>query len=97
MEVLIVEYTQEKVHAGLIGEARNINPIWQNDHEEIVPRLVDELGQTLGPSNEDLLASLDENEFALNNVTPSESRYCSKSDNFSTALGLLAAHDDHVL
>lgn len=56
-----MEYTQEKVLARLIGEDENFNPVGQTDHEQIVPRPVDELGQILGPSNEDLLASLDEN------------------------------------
>lgn len=93
-----MQYNWEKVLARLIGEAENLNPVGQTDHEQIVLRPVDELGQTLGPSNEDLLASLDENhEFALNNATPSESGYCSRSDNFSTASGLLTAHYENVL
>ncbi|OCT97925.1 hypothetical protein XELAEV_18010153mg [Xenopus laevis] len=42
----------------------------------------EELGQALGPSDEDLLASLEENEeFSNNNVVPSESGYYSRSEN----------------
>ncbi|KFV73826.1 RecQ-mediated genome instability protein 1 [Struthio camelus australis] len=90
VDALLEEYSQERVLARLIGEAENPSPVGRTDHEQIVPRPVDELVQTLGPSDEELLASLEENsEFTFNNETPSESGYCSRSNNFTTTSGSL--------
>ncbi|NXL00967.1 RMI1 protein, partial [Mesembrinibis cayennensis] len=98
VDALLEEYSQERVLARLIGETENPNSVGQADHNQIVSRPVDELEQTLGPSDEELLASLDENnEFTLNNETASESGYCSRSKNFSTASGSLTAHNGNVL
>ncbi|KAF1670984.1 RMI1 protein, partial [Pygoscelis papua] len=95
---LLEEYSQERVLARLIGETENPNAVGQAGHNQIVSRPVDELEQTLGPSDEELLASLDENnEFTLNNVTSLESGYCSRSNNFSTASGSLTGHNGNVL
>uniref|UniRef100_A0A8B9Q9T4 RecQ-mediated genome instability protein 1 n=1 Tax=Apteryx owenii TaxID=8824 RepID=A0A8B9Q9T4_APTOW len=88
VDALLEEYSQERVLARLIGEAENPNPVGRTDHEQVVPRPVDELGQALGPSDEELLAGLEENnEFTLNSETPLESGYCSRSNNFSTISG----------
>ncbi|KGL80858.1 RecQ-mediated genome instability protein 1 [Tinamus guttatus] len=92
---LLEEYSQERVLARLIGEAENPNPVGRTDHERVLPRPVDELGQALGPSDEELLASLEENsEFTLNNETRLESGYFSRSNNFNTASG---SHHRNVL
>ncbi|NWH23657.1 recQ-mediated genome instability protein 1 [Grus americana] len=98
VDALLEEYSQERVLARLIGETENPNSVGQAGHDQIVSRPVDELEQTLGPSDEELLASLDENnEFTLNNKTSLESGYCSRSNNFSTASGSLTAHNGNVL
>ncbi|KFP38657.1 RecQ-mediated genome instability protein 1 [Chlamydotis macqueenii] len=98
VEAFLEEYSQERVLARLIGENENPNSVGQAGRNQIVSRPVDELEQTLGPSDEELLASLDENnEIALNNETPLESGYYSRSDNFSRASGSLTAHNGNVL
>lgn len=98
VDALFEDYCQERVLARLIGETENPNAVGQAGHEQIFSRPVDELEQTLGPSDEELLASLDENnEFTLNNRTSLESGYCSRTNNFSTASGSLTAHTGNVL
>ncbi|XP_068032296.1 recQ-mediated genome instability protein 1 [Anomalospiza imberbis] len=98
VDALLEDYCQERVLARLIGEAENPNSVGQAGHEQIFSRPVDELEQILGPSDEELLASLDENnEFTLNNRTSLESGYCSRSNNFNTASGSLTAHNGNVL
>ncbi|KAF1405527.1 RecQ-mediated genome instability protein 1, partial [Spheniscus magellanicus] len=98
VDALLEEYSQERVLARLIGETENPNAVGQAGHNQIVSRPVDELEQTVGPSDEELLAGLDENnEFTLNNETSLESGYCSRSNNFSTASGSLTAHNGNVL
>ncbi|KFU99921.1 RecQ-mediated genome instability protein 1 [Tauraco erythrolophus] len=98
VDALLNEYSQERVLARLIGETENPNSVEQAGHNQIVSRPVDELEQTLGPSDEELLASLDENnEFTLNRETSLESGYCTRSNNFSTASGSLTAHHGNVL
>ncbi|KAM8792862.1 recQ-mediated genome instability protein 1 [Eudromia elegans] len=95
VDALLEEYSQERVLARLIGEAENPNPAADRTDREQVPRHVDELGQALGPSDEELLASLEENsEFTLDNETRSESGYYSRSNIFSIASG---SHNGHVL
>ncbi|KAM6328686.1 recQ-mediated genome instability protein 1 isoform 1-T2 [Alca torda] len=98
VDALLEEYSQERVLARLIGETENPSSVGQAGHDQTVSRPVDELEQTPGPSDEELLASLDENnEFILNNETSLESGYCSRSNNFSTASGSLTAHNGNVL
>ncbi|NXC41501.1 RMI1 protein, partial [Penelope pileata] len=98
VDALLGEYSQERVLARLIGEAENPNSDGQPGREQIVVHPVDELEQALGPSDEELLASLDENnEFILNNETSLESGYCSRSNNFSTASGSLTAYNENTL
>ncbi|NXT79732.1 RMI1 protein, partial [Zapornia atra] len=97
VDALLEEYSQERVLARLIGETENLPSVGQAGHDQVVSRPMDELAQTLGPSDEELLASLDENnEFALNNETSSESGYCSRSNNFLTASGSLTAPRGNV-
>ncbi|NWR09824.1 RMI1 protein, partial [Paradoxornis webbianus] len=98
VDVLLEDYCQERVLARLIGETENPNSVGQAGDEQIFSRPADELEQTLGPSDEELLASLDENsEFTLNNRTSLESGYCSRSNNFNTASGSVTAHNGNVL
>ncbi|XP_027577369.1 recQ-mediated genome instability protein 1 [Pipra filicauda] len=98
VDALLEDYSQERVLARLIGETENCNSVGQAGHEQIFSRPVDESEQSLGPSDEELLAGLDENnEFTLNNGTSLESGYCSKSNNFSTASGSLTVHNGNVL
>ncbi|NXS06831.1 RMI1 protein, partial [Neodrepanis coruscans] len=98
VDALLEDYSQERVLARLIGETGNSNSVGQAGHTQIFARPVDELEQSFSPSNEELLASLDENdEFTLNNETSVESRHCSRSSNFSTASVLLTAHNGNVL
>ncbi|NXR99751.1 RMI1 protein, partial [Oxylabes madagascariensis] len=98
VDVLLEDYCQERVLARLIGETENPNSVGQAGCEQIFSRPADELEQTLAPSDEELLASLDENsEFTLNNRTSLESGYCSRSNNFNTASSSLTAHNGNVL
>ncbi|NWX50565.1 RMI1 protein, partial [Steatornis caripensis] len=97
VDALLEEYSQESVLARLIGETENPKSVGQAGHDQIVSRHVDELEQALGPSDEELLASLESNELTLNNGTTLESGYCSRSNNFSTASGSLTAHNGNVL
>uniref|UniRef100_A0A452IVW0 RecQ-mediated genome instability protein 1 n=1 Tax=Gopherus agassizii TaxID=38772 RepID=A0A452IVW0_9SAUR len=96
VDALLEEYAQERVLARLIGEAENPNPVKQRDHEQGILGAVDELGQTLGPSDEELLASLDESdEFTINHAIPLESGYCSRSNNSNTATHLLLSSNEN--
>ncbi|NWU17909.1 RMI1 protein, partial [Cephalopterus ornatus] len=98
VDALLEDYSQERVLARLIGETETPNSVGQAGREQISSRPVDELEQTLGPSDEELLASLDENnEFTLNNGTSSESGYCSRSNNLSTASGSLTVRNGNIL
>lgn len=97
VDALLEEYSQERVLARLLGEAENPDSVRQPGHEQIVPGPVDELGQTLGPSDEELLASLDENnDFILNNETSLESGYCSRSNNFSATSCSLTTYNENT-
>ncbi|NWR58098.1 RMI1 protein, partial [Bucorvus abyssinicus] len=97
VDALLEEYSQERVLARLIGETENPNSVGQAGHNQIISRPVDELEQTPGPSDEELLASLDENnEFTLDNEGSLESGYCSRSNNFSTTSGSLTARNGNV-
>ncbi|XP_038259812.1 recQ-mediated genome instability protein 1 isoform X2 [Dermochelys coriacea] len=96
VDALLEDYAQERVLARLIGEGENPNPVKQHDHEQGILGAVDELGQTLGPSDEELLASLDENdEFTINHEVPLESGYCSGSNNSNTATHLLLSSNEN--
>ncbi|NXG52551.1 RMI1 protein, partial [Psilopogon haemacephalus] len=86
VDALLEEYSQERVLARLIGDSENVNSVGQASHNQIVSRPLDELEQTLGPSDEELLASLGENtEFTLNNEASLESGYYTRTNNFNTA------------
>uniref|UniRef100_A0A8C8VMS0 RecQ-mediated genome instability protein 1 n=1 Tax=Pelusios castaneus TaxID=367368 RepID=A0A8C8VMS0_9SAUR len=96
VDALLEAYAQEKVLARLIGEEENRHPVKQHDHEQGILGAVNEVRQTLGPSDEELLASLDENdEFTINHEIPLESGYCSKSDNSNTTMHLLLSSSEN--
>ncbi|KFO89795.1 RecQ-mediated genome instability protein 1 [Buceros rhinoceros silvestris] len=98
VDALLEEYSQERVLARLIGETENPNSVGQAGHNQIISRPVNELEQNPGPSDEELLASLDENtEFTLDNEASLESGYCSRSNNFSTTSSSLNARNGNVL
>ncbi|NXU55480.1 RMI1 protein, partial [Turnix velox] len=96
VDTLLEEYSQERVLATLIGETENPDSVGHTSDNQTVSRPVGELEQIPGPSDEELIASLDENEFTLNNRTSLESGYCSRSNTFSTASGSLTAQNENV-
>ncbi|XP_019064320.1 recQ-mediated genome instability protein 1 [Fukomys damarensis] len=70
VDALLEEYAQEKVLARLIGESDPTASVIPNNSNQNIPRVTDVLDPVLGPSDEELLASLDENdELEANNVT----------------------------
>lgn len=64
---LLEEYAQEKVLARLIGEPDPIVAVIPNNSNENIPGVIDVLDPVLGPSDEELLASLDENDESVPN------------------------------
>ncbi|XP_032146702.1 recQ-mediated genome instability protein 1 [Sapajus apella] len=73
VDALLGEYAQDKVLARLIGEPDPIVSVIPNNSNQNISRVTDVLDSALGPSDEELLASLDENdELAANNDTSSE-------------------------
>ncbi|EHA99688.1 RecQ-mediated genome instability protein 1 [Heterocephalus glaber] len=70
VDALLEEYAQEKVLARLIGESDPIASVIPNNSNQNISKVIDVLDPVLGPSDEELLASLDENdELAANNDT----------------------------
>ncbi|XP_007937143.1 recQ-mediated genome instability protein 1 [Orycteropus afer afer] len=70
VDALLEEYAQEKILARLIGEADPLVSVIPNNSNQTIPRTTDITDPALGPSDEELLASLDENdELAANNDT----------------------------
>ncbi|XP_008049133.1 recQ-mediated genome instability protein 1 [Carlito syrichta] len=75
VDALLEEYAQEKVLARLIGEPDPVVSVVSNNANQNIARVTDVLDPALGPSDEELLASLDENdELAENNDTSLERR-----------------------
>uniref|UniRef100_A0A8C5K216 RecQ-mediated genome instability protein 1 n=1 Tax=Jaculus jaculus TaxID=51337 RepID=A0A8C5K216_JACJA len=66
---LLEEYAQEKVLARLIGELDPVVPVMPNNSNLNIPRVIDVLDPALGPSDEELLASLNENDEPTTNTT----------------------------
>ncbi|CAK7300305.1 RecQ-mediated genome instability protein 1 [Vulpes lagopus] len=75
VDALLEEYAQEKVLARLIGEPDPIVSVIPNNPNQSIPGITDVLDPALGPSDEELLASLDENELAANNDTSLDRRF----------------------
>ncbi|CAH2294233.1 recQ-mediated genome instability 1 [Pelobates cultripes] len=82
VEALSEEYTQDKILSRLIGVEENPLPQSSNIQDQVSARSNDELGEALGLSDEDLLASLDVNdEFTVNNGTVPDSGFYSQNEN----------------
>ncbi|KAL8203342.1 UNVERIFIED_CONTAM: hypothetical protein K2H54_049155 [Gekko kuhli] len=79
VDSLMEEYAEERVLAQLIGENDFPNAVRSVTGGPGISRPVDEVGQVLGPSDEELLASLEENGELIINEAPLESGYCSRS------------------
>ncbi|KAG8455296.1 hypothetical protein GDO86_001478 [Hymenochirus boettgeri] len=94
VEALTEEYTQSKVLSRLIGEDTAVAV-----QEQVNTMVVGEIGQALGPSDEDLLESLEVNEeFTMNNGIASDSGYYSRSDyssHYSTILSFDQQHTEN--
>lgn len=85
VDALLEEYAQEKVLGRLIGETVPIVSVIPNNSNQSIPRITDDLDLVLGPSDEELLASLDENvELAAKNDTSLE-RGCFSTGSSSNA------------
>ena len=86
VDALLEEYAQEKVLARLIGEPDPTVSVIPNNSNQSIPRIMDVLDPALGPSDEELLASLDENdELAASNNT-SFKRSCFIGNSSDTVL-----------
>ncbi|KAM9329577.1 recQ-mediated genome instability protein 1 [Gastrophryne carolinensis] len=88
VEALVEEYSQGKVLSRLVGVEEDMLPPVQ---EQNVVRQ-DVISQALGISDEDLIASLEENdELTVNQSSVPESGYYSRSDNssYSSSISLL--------
>lgn len=87
VDALIEEYAQEKVLARLIGEPDSVVSVITNNSNQNVPRNTDILESAVGPSDEELLASLEENdELPVNNDASLEKGQfgiCSSSNSIS--------------
>lgn len=85
VDALLEEYAQEKVLGRLIGETDPVVSAIQNNSNQSIPRITDDLDLVLGPSDEELLASLDDNdELAANNDTSLERRCFSTGSSSNT-------------
>ncbi|XP_003475120.1 recQ-mediated genome instability protein 1 [Cavia porcellus] len=70
VDALLEEYAQEKVLSRLIGEPDSVVSFRPNNSNQNIPRVVDVIEPVLGLSDEELLASLEENdELEANNDT----------------------------
>ncbi|XP_032248878.1 recQ-mediated genome instability protein 1 [Phoca vitulina] len=85
VDALLEEYAQEKVLARLVGEPDPIVSVIPNNPNQSIPGITDVLDPALGPSDEELLASLDENdELIANNDTSLERRCFSTGSSSNT-------------
>ncbi|XP_066468614.1 recQ-mediated genome instability protein 1 [Tiliqua scincoides] len=78
VDSLVEEYAEERVLARLIGE--NPTPVRSNIGESEITRPI----QETGPSDEELLASLGENDELMINEACPESGYCSRSTSLNS-------------
>ncbi|XP_053558419.1 recQ-mediated genome instability protein 1 isoform X2 [Bombina bombina] len=84
VEALLEEHSQVQVLSRLIGAEVSRLPQRSDTQEQDVASRADDIGQVVGPSDEDLLASLDDNlEFTINNGTVRDSGYYSRNDSSS--------------
>ncbi|XP_054843095.1 recQ-mediated genome instability protein 1 [Eublepharis macularius] len=88
VDSLMEEFAEERVLANLIGEEDAPNAVRSITGDPSRP--VAEVGQVLGPSDEELLESLEEHDELMLNEAPLESGYCSRSTSSnSTTYSLL--------
>ncbi|XP_048360490.1 recQ-mediated genome instability protein 1 isoform X2 [Sphaerodactylus townsendi] len=79
VDSLMEEYAEERVLANLIGEDAFPSTVRSVTGDPGISRPIDEVGQVLELSDEELLANLEENEELMINEAPLESGYCSRS------------------
>ncbi|KAI5757747.1 RMI1 [Gulo gulo luscus] len=85
VDALLEEYAQEKVLARLIGEPDPVVSVIPNNSNQSIPGITDVLESALGPSDEELLASLGENdELIASNDTSLERRCFSTGSSSNT-------------
>ncbi|KAJ7335578.1 hypothetical protein JRQ81_013519 [Phrynocephalus forsythii] len=86
VDSLVEEFAAERVLARLIGEEENgSNTVRTNIGESAISQPLDVVGQVAGPSDEELLASLGENDDFSINEAPLESGYYSRSTSSNSA------------
>lgn len=83
VDSLSEEYAQEKVLARLIGELDPTVSVIPNNSDHSMPRVSGDLDADLGPSDEELLASLDESEGPAAYNSASMERSCFSTGNSS--------------
>lgn len=76
---LAEEFAEQRVLARLIGEYDSPNALRSNIPECGISRPADEVGDVLAPSDEELLASLEDNDDLMRSTATLESGYCSRS------------------
>lgn len=86
VDALLEEYAQEKVLARLIGEPDPIVSVIPNNSNQSIPGITDVLDSALGPSDEELLASLDENDELIANSDTSLERRCFNTGSSSNTI-----------
>ncbi|XP_042305121.1 recQ-mediated genome instability protein 1 isoform X2 [Sceloporus undulatus] len=81
VDSLIEENAKERILTRLLGEGDENSPngVVSNNGECVIPQPIDEISQGLGPSDEELLASLEENNELMISEAPVESGYCTRS------------------
>ncbi|XP_051689713.1 recQ-mediated genome instability protein 1 [Oryctolagus cuniculus] len=88
VDALLEEYAQETVLARLLGEPDPAVAVIPVNSNQNIPRATDNLDPALGPSDEELLASLDENdELAGNHITSLERCFNSGSSSNIIPMG----------
>ncbi|KAG9486824.1 hypothetical protein GDO78_006947 [Eleutherodactylus coqui] len=87
VEALVAEFAQNKVLSRLIGMEEETLPQRTPVENQVTARSEEATLQGIDISDEDLLASLDQNEeFAINNNTAPESGYYSRSENYNSSV-----------
>nr|XP_060618102.1 recQ-mediated genome instability protein 1 [Anolis sagrei ordinatus] len=96
---LMGENGRERILLRLLGkEDENVpNVVASNTRECVVPQPLDEVGQSLGPSDEELLASLEENDELMLSEAPVESGYCSRGTSINSTSYSLPANTANSL
>ncbi|XP_062985455.1 recQ-mediated genome instability protein 1 [Elgaria multicarinata webbii] len=97
VDSLVEDFIAERVLARLIGEeVVPPNAVRSNNGEYGISRS-DEIGQVLGPSDEELLASLGGNDELMINEGHLESGYCSRSTSLNSTTHSLSSNNGSCL